>query len=163
MEKLKLYAPIVVALIAGILLQVLLAWADCKDTPGKAAVQFTEAYYRLDPAMEEYLCAKTLAAEEGNLVENYIQRIRKEAENRGFGLDNMKYVLYHIETHTHPIDDVTAEVRITADRKVSINPVFALVAKFFFIGETHKVNERLTVIKENGHWKVCGSPFSLGL
>lgn len=161
MEQLKSYASIVVVLIAGILLQIILVWADCKDTPGKAAVRFTKAYYGLDPSMREDLCTKTLDAAGGNVVENYIRQISKEAENRGFGPNYMKHILYNIETHTHRMDDGTAEVRITAKRRVSINPVYALVAKFFLIGETYKVDERLTVVKEDGRWKVCGEPFSL--
>lgn len=161
MEQLKSYASVVAAVLIGILLQILLVWADSHETPGKIAEKFTTAYYRLDPSMAAYLCRKTSAAAEGNAVEQYIRRISQEAADRGVTLNYMKHILYNVETHTHRIDDVTAEVKITANRRVSINPVYALVARFFLIGETHKLDELLTVVKEDGRWKVCGAPFSL--
>lgn len=160
MERFKSYIPIVVAIIIGVILQGILILADCAPTPGKAAVEFAKAFYRIDPAMSSLLCSKNLEMVEGRVVETYIQGVTQEARDRGFGLNNMKYTLYHIETETHRIDDTTAEVKLTATRKVSINPIYALVAKFFLIGETYKVNERMTVVKENDRWKVCGNPFS---
>jgi hypothetical protein len=39
--------------------------------------------------------------------------------------------------------------------------VYGIVAKLFFLGETHKVEETLTLVKENDRWKVCGEPFAL--
>jgi len=36
-----------------------------------------------------------------------------------------------------------------------------VVAKIFSLGDTYKVKETLTVVKESGGWKVCGQPFSL--
>lgn len=160
MEQLKSYMPIGVAILIGVVLQGLLIMADLKPTPGKAAVEFAKAFYRIDPAMSSLLCNKNLEMVEGRVVETYIQGVTQEARDRGFGLNNMKYTLYHIETHTRLIDDTTAEVNLTATRKVSINPLYALVAKFFLIGETYQVNERMTLVKEDGRWKVCGNPFS---
>ena len=45
----------------------------------------------------------------------------------------------------------------------AINSVFALVAKIFRIGKTHQVDETLTAVKEDGRWKICGTPFALML
>jgi hypothetical protein len=150
----------VVAVLIGVILQGILILADCTPTPGKAAVEFAKAFYRIDPAMSSLLCSKNLEINEGRVVETYIQGMNREARERGFGLNNMKYMLYHIETHTRRIDDNTAEVKLTASRRVSINPVYALVAKFFLIGETYQVNELMTVVKEDSRWKVCGNPFA---
>ena len=160
MERFKSYMPIFVAILVGVMLQGILILADCASTPGKAAVEFAKAFYRIDPAMSPLLCSKNLEIDEGRVVETYIHGVTQEARDRGFGLNNMKYTLYHIETETHRINDTTAEVKLTATRKVSINPLYALVAKFFLIGETYQVNERMTVVKEDGQWKVCGNPFS---
>lgn len=150
-----------VAVFLGILLQGILIGADSAETPWKVAVKFTKSYFQVDPSMAELLCKRMTDAEEGNPVEKYTQLVNKEAENRGFHLNYMKHILYNIETHTHLIDDTTAEVKITGKRRACINPVFALVAKFFLIGKTYDVNERITVIKEDERWKVCGNPFSL--
>ncbi|MDF1591545.1 MAG: hypothetical protein P1P89_08545 [Desulfobacterales bacterium] len=159
MVKYKLYVPVAVAVFLGIILQVILILADCTPTPGRAAVEFAKAFYRIDPAMSSLLCSKNLEMDEGSVVEKYIQSVTQEARDRGFGLNNMKYMLYHIETHTRRIDDTTAEVKLTATRKVSINPIYALVAKFFLIGETYKVDELILVVKEDGLWKVCDGLF----
>ncbi|MEW6671217.1 MAG: hypothetical protein AB1427_05900 [Thermodesulfobacteriota bacterium] len=161
MEQVKSYLPIVVAILIGVLLQGVLILADRTQTPGGAAVEFAKAFYRIDPAMSSFLCNKVMETDEGKVVEKHIQGMTREAGSRGIGLNNMKYMLYHIETETHRIDDTTAEVKLTAKRRVSINPLYALVAKLFLIGETYPVDERMTVVKEDGRWKVCGNPFSL--
>jgi hypothetical protein len=67
----------------------------------------------------------------------------------------MKYILYGIETHTHMIDDTTAEVKLTAKKRVAINPIYALIGKFFLIGKTYNVDTLIPVVKEDGKWKVC--------
>jgi len=152
--------PIGVAILIGVVLQGLLIMADLKPAPGKAAVEFAKAFYRVDPAMASLLCSKSLEMGEGNVVEEYVQGMTQEARDRGFGLDNLKYMLYHIETETHRIDDTTAEVKLTARRIVSINPLYALVSKFFLIGKTYPVDELMTLVKEDDCWKVCGNPFS---
>jgi hypothetical protein len=59
------------------------------------------------------------------------------------------------------VDENTAEVQITGERRRSSNPVFGAVAKIFLLGDTHKVEGNLTVVKEDDGWKVCGQPFSL--
>jgi hypothetical protein len=59
------------------------------------------------------------------------------------------------------VDENTAEILITGQRRRSINPVFATVAKIFCLGDTYKFEETLTVVKEDDGWKVCGQPFSL--
>ena len=40
-------------LMLALILQVVLAVADQRDTPEKAAVEFAEAYYWLDPSMAD--------------------------------------------------------------------------------------------------------------
>jgi hypothetical protein len=73
----------------------------------------------------------------------------------------MKQGLYHIETKTSLKDTNTAEVQLKGERRRTINPVFGLVARWFFIGETHPVEATLDLIKEDNKWKVCGTPFRL--
>jgi hypothetical protein len=73
----------------------------------------------------------------------------------------MKMVLSHIDTKTRMLDEKTAEVHLTCLRRRSIHPVFALVGKIFFLGETHPVDTTLTLVREDNRWKVCGQPFSL--
>jgi hypothetical protein len=35
------------------------------------------------------------------------------------------------------------------------------VARWFSVGETHPVEETLSLVKEGESWKVCGKPFRL--
>jgi hypothetical protein len=73
----------------------------------------------------------------------------------------MRNQLSHISTELKMTDENNAEVRITGERLRSINPVFALIGRLFFLIETHEVDETLSLVKEDGRWKVCGKPFSL--
>jgi hypothetical protein len=152
-----------VALVLGILLQGALILADCRYTPAEAAVQFSKAYHRLDPAMSRLLCQKFAPGDSGDAVGSYLQKVSTEAKERGLSLNYMKFMLYNIETRTRIIDDNTAEVKLTAKKRTAINPIYALIGRFFFIGKTYPVEERIALVKEDGRWKVCGSAFSLSI
>jgi len=83
------------------------------------------------------------------------------AKAMGFDLNYMKKALSHIETATEMEDESTARVKITADRKRYLNPLFGIIAQLFFLTESYGVEETLTLVKEDGQWKVCGAPFEL--
>jgi hypothetical protein len=73
----------------------------------------------------------------------------------------MKNELYHIETEIISQNDTDAQIRITGQRRVAINPVYPIVTKVFNIGGTYNVDETINVKKEDGKWKVCGDLFAL--
>ena len=143
------------------ILQALLIIADRREIPAKAAIEFTKAYFNLDKSMAERLCSALSEEAEGDVVDDYLSRVAEEARTMGFELNYMKCTLSHIETATEMQDDNTAKVRISADRRRYLNPLFGIIAKLFFLTETHKVDETLTLVKENDRWKVCEAPFSL--
>lgn len=145
----------------ALILQVVLAVADQRDNPEKAAIEFAEAYFWLDPSMTDRLCKNLIRDAENNAVQNYLQRIDQEARSLGYEFNYMKQGLYHIDVKTTLKDDNSAVVTLKGERRRTINPVFGLVARWFFIGETHPVQETLNLIKEGGSWKVCGQPFRL--
>ena len=161
MTQLSKGAGIVLILVCGFILQVLLVFADTRDTPNKAVVQFSKAYFKLDKSMMERICKERLASEEVDVVDQYIYQAGQEAKARGFEIDFMKNELYHIETEIISKNDTDAKVRITGKRRVAINPVYPVVAKVFDIGGTYDVDETIHVVKEDGKWKVCGNLFSL--
>jgi len=146
-------------IILALILQTLLVVADKTDTPDKAAVSFAKAYFKLDRSMADYLC-KELAGESG-VVEAYINRVADKAAMTGFKLNYMTQSISHIETKTQMESKDHAQVRITCRRSRYLNPVFAVIAKLFFLTEGHKVDETIAMIKEDGQWKVCGHPFAL--
>ena len=155
-SKLIIIASVV---LAAFILQIVLIVSDHHESPGKAAVEFTKAYFKLNRSMNERLCSEITG--EGDVVDDYINRVADEARADGFDPSWMKMALSHIETETEMLDDNTAEVQITCTRRRSANPLYGIVAKIFFLGDTHKVEENLTLIKEDDRWKVCGEPFAL--
>jgi len=152
---------IAMLIILAFILQGFLIYGDSKDTPNKAAVEFIKSYYKVDRSMKERLCTEILENEEINVVDEYIHRMTEEVKARGFGPDYAKSVIFGLGVETLRRDESSAVIKITGSRKVSINPVFTIIAKLFCIGKSYKVEETLNLIKEDGHWKVCGNPFSL--
>ena len=161
MGRYNKYIPIAAVIIVAFFLQVVLIAADHHESPGKAAVEFSKAYFKLNKAMEQRLCGEMTEDEQSDVVEDYLNRMADQAKTEGFDASWMKMVLSHIETETQMWDDNVAEVRINCNRRRAVNPVFALVAKIFYLGETYKVEETLTLVKEDDLWKVCGEPFAL--
>ncbi len=155
------YGPLLVVICLGIIVQALLIPLDCVSRPHETAVAFTKAYLKLDSSMAKYLCKDSLDVDEIDMVAQYIHDITQEAKDRGFGKSYVKSQLYHVLTHTTFTSDSEATVAIHAKTRTAINPVFAWVAKLFFIGETRPFEETLEVVKEDNQWKVCGSPLSL--
>ena len=155
------FPAIAVVIVVAFILQILLVMADHHESPGKAAVEFSKAYFKLNTDMEKRLCREITEDGESDVVNDYLNRVAEQAKSMGFDVSWMKMVLSRIETETQMVDDNVAEVRINCNRRRAVNPVFALVAKFFSLGETYNVDETLTLVKEDGLWKVCGEPFAL--
>lgn len=149
------YTWLVVVILLGAFLQIILVSADKTETPYSVAIDFAKAFYRLDPGMSDYLCEEVKTLDEEDVVANYIEAVRFETQQQGFGLNWAKSRLYGIHTHTVYTGENEAEVEFKAERRKEIHPVFAIVAKLFFLGETYQVNETIRMIKENGKWKVC--------
>ncbi len=161
MAQAKVFLTIAAVVVLGIIIQLILIGADAMSTPTRTVIRFTKAYFNLDHSMSKYLCAE-LSAEEGvDPVAEYINRMADEARAMGFSVNYMKSKLYSIHTDIISKSDSEAQVRITAVRKRNINPIYTIVAKLFFIGETYKVDEILNVVKEEGKWKICGETFVL--
>ena len=155
------FPTIAAVIVAAFILQIFLVTTGHHDSPGKAAVEFSKAYFKLNKTMEKRLCSDLTEDGENDVVSDYIYRVADQAKSEGFDVSWMKMALLHIETETQMVDDNVAEVRINCNRRRAVNPVFAIVAKIFRLGETYKVEETLTLVKEDGLWKVCGEPFAL--
>jgi hypothetical protein len=155
------FLTIASVVIIAVILQGIFIVADKKETPDKAAAEFAKAYFLLDKSMAKYLCSELTGDEENDVVDDYINRVGDEARASGFDLSYMRSRLLELRTNTRMVDDSTAEVHITAERERAINPVYALVGRLFRLIEARPVDATLTVIREKGHWKVCGQPFSL--
>jgi len=161
MIQLSRSVGIILVLIVGFLVQLLFSLADLRDTPNKAVVEFSKAYFQLDRSMADRICKKQLSTDPVDIVDQYLYLAAKEANERGFDINFMKNKLYHIETETLSKNDTTAKIRITGKKRVAVNPVYPIVAQLFNIGATHEVDETFNVIKEDSQWKVCENLFSL--
>lgn len=147
----------------AIVLQGGLILLDSQQTATGTAVAFSKAYFMADPAMADLVCEEALGEGDETSVEEYIYKVGLEAQQRGVPVGYIRHQLEHVHTDTIQQDETSAEIHLTAKKRVSINPVFAWVAKLFFLGETHKVEAVLHLVKEEGRWKVCGSPYELGV
>jgi hypothetical protein len=163
MIQLNRSVGIILVLIVGFLVQLIFSLADVKDTPNKAVVEFSKAYFQLDQSMAERICKEQLANDDVDIVDQYLYLTAIEASERGFDINFMKNKLYHIETETLSKNDITAKIRITGKTRIAVNHVYPIVAGLFNIGATHEVDETFNVIKEDNRWKVCGNLFSLPL
>ena len=161
MIQLSRSVGIILVLIVGFLVQVLFSLADQRDTPNKAVVEFSKAYFQLDRSMADRICQKQLTTDDVDIVDQHLYLAAKEANERGFDINFIKNKLYHIETETLSKNDTTAKIRITGKTRVAINHVYPIVAQLFNIGATPEVNQTFNVIKEDSQWKVCGNLFSL--
>ncbi len=161
MRKGNNFFIILLVLAVGVMLQIVLVFADQKEAPAKTATAFTKAYFALDPSMAKFLCSASMSKEDGDVVGAYLSRVEEEARVVGFDRNYMRSRLYSVHTIVVTQGDSEAEVRVLAQRKRNINPIFTIVGRLFSIGETYPVDQTLKLVRENGRWKVCGKPFSL--
>ncbi len=149
-------SALAVTLVLAVFMQVVFAFADAKDTPQKAAVEFSKAYFMVDPAMSRRVCDRLLNRDGINLVSHIIEQKAREAHEMGYSPDFMKCALFNIETEILNRDENSATVRLTAVRKRNLNPVFTFIGRLFNLGTTYPVDQVLELVKEKGRWKVCG-------
>lgn len=158
----SIISMVAITVIIGFILQVAFVYADKLDSPHKAVVEFSKAYFWLDKEiMNERLCNAQKTIDEVNIIDEYIQQTVNNAAQMGFELKYMKDAIYHIKTYTLSRDDSKAVVRLICYKKKAINPLYLTVAKIFRLNKTYHIDETINVIKEDETWKVCGKVFDL--
>ena len=161
-NKGSIIAMVATIVIIGFILQVVFVYADKIDSPHKAVVEFSKAYFWLDKAtMNKRLCNTQRTIDGVDVVDEYIQSMASKAKESGWGINYMKNTIYHVKTHTLSSDDSKAVVRLTCYKKKAINPLYMTVAKIFRLNKTYHIDETINVIKEDETWKVCGKLFDL--
>ncbi|MFC1516418.1 hypothetical protein ACFL7E_06625 [Thermodesulfobacteriota bacterium] len=148
---------IALVLLVGIALQAAFAMMDNTETPHRAVVEFSKAYYKLDDSMADRLCEKQQLVDEVDVVDQYIYQAVKDIKERGFGENFAKSKLYAVETHTTFQGADKAVVSLHGKRRTAVNPVYPIISKLFSLGETYTVDAEINVVKEDGKWKVCDS------
>ncbi|GAB6905761.1 hypothetical protein DESC_780081 [Desulfosarcina cetonica] len=155
------YSMWVLVVVLAVCLQVVFVFADCKQSATGTAIEFSKAYFRLDTDMEKYLCSELTANADESVAADYVQAMTTQARQRGFGSGMVKQIITHLETETLTQDDNAATIHLKGTSRTCIHPVFAYVAKLFHLGQTYSFEETLNLVKENGRWKVCGTPYGL--
>ena len=153
----------ILVVVLAVCLQVVFVFADCKQTATGTAINFSKAYFLLDADMQRYLCKELAGDEDEPVVAAYLLAMTDEANARGFGPGMMKQAIIHVETETLAQDPESATIHLKGRNRTCIHPVFAYVASLFRLGQTYAFEETLELIKEDGKWKVCGTPYGLSM
>jgi hypothetical protein len=134
----------ILVVVLAVCLQVVFVFADCKQTATGTAINFSKAYFLLDADMEKYMCSELAGDEDEPVVAAYLQAMSDETE-------------------TLAQDAESATIHLRGKQRTCIHPVFAYVASLFRLGQTHEFEETLELVKEDGKWKVCGTPYGLSM
>jgi hypothetical protein len=154
MEKDSKIISITLVILLGVLLQVMLIFADIKDTPNEAAVEFTKAYLKYDKdGMAARMCADQQTVDDVNVIDAYVYNASVEADQRGYSLCWLSDRLAHYDTHIVEKGNDKAVVTLEGLRRAPI--------RAFFTKEQEHIHETFELVKEDGKWKVCNPVFSL--
>jgi len=150
------FISLALAVLVGIFIQVLLVFADGQDSPNKAALEFTTAYFAMDKGgMTARFCEDGQVVDDVDIIDQYVYVAVQDAHSRGFDVDcYTRNRLYHAQTVATLEGNDKATVRLTAEVKSPL--------RTFFSGtDIRHIDETLTLVQKDGMWKVCGQPFSL--
>lgn len=154
------WAWLLVAII-GVAFQVAFVFADCRQTATGTAIDFSKAYFLLDADMQKFVCGELAGDEDESPVTGFLQAMADKAHAQGYEIGMLRQSIYHVETETLAQDGEAATIHLKGLSRTSINPLYFYVAKLFRLGKTHTFEETLELVKEDGSWKVCGTPYGL--
>ncbi len=139
------------------------AWAAA-GTPVKVVKDFTKAYFMLDPSMAGYLSQDALMNEDSvDMVDLYLGMKSVEARDRGYRIDFLKKLPIDIKTKVLNVDDSSAKIQVNATTIRNINPLFRIVGYVFGLLWEYEAQDVITLVKENGEWKIGPGAFDMPL
>jgi hypothetical protein len=149
-------------LLAAVFIHASSALAEETSTPEGAVKAFAQQYFMLDSAMADYLTRDALFNEHDvNLVDLYFYKKEQEARDRGYDIDYLKMRPILMKTRVLEQDEDTAVIEFSGVVIRSINPLYRIVGYVFGLIQEHEVRTTLTVVKEDGSWKVGPGAFDL--
>ena len=152
------YTPFIVLLILAVVVQVAFIGLGSIQTPATVAKQFAKDYEYLDPAMQDYVC-KDLA--QSDAVGDYLYAKQQEAHLRGLPTKYLRKMFTHLQVEILSRNADSAKIKLEGTTRVAINPAFMVIGKIFFLTDSYPVETTLDMVKEDGSWKVCGTPFGM--
>lgn len=154
---------ILAALAVGLCLSATSAWAE-SSSPATVAEHFTKSFYMLDHDMADYLSEEALTNEDDvNMVDLYLRLKEDEARNRGYKVSYLQLFPILTKTHVVSMDEETAVVDVKTTALRSINPLYRAVGYIFCLLEEHDFATTLTLVKEDGEWKVGPGALDLAI
>jgi hypothetical protein len=151
-------APLAIVIGIAVVLQLALIAIDCRQTPDTVARNFAEAYYSLNPDMQDYLCAGLV---EKGVVDKYLYQKKQQASDRGFSTQYLRQAFTKLHVNVAEPGDTAMTIHLHGTTRVCINRTFMIVGKLFGLGRDYPVDAHIEVVKENGQWRVCGNPFGI--
>ena len=151
-------APFAIVIGIAVILQLALIGIDCQQTPDLVARNFTEAYYDLNPDMQNYLCTSLV---EKGVVDRYLHQEEQQASSRGFSMNYLRKAFTELHVNLEEASDTKMAFHVHGETRTCINRPFMIVGKLFGLGRDYPVDAQIDVVKENGRWRVCGNPFGI--
>jgi hypothetical protein len=125
------------------------------NTPESVVKNFANAYLMLDASMADYMSEDALVNEDDfNMVELFLLSKSEDARNTGYSLDFYKMKPLLMKTQVLAKDESSATVSLQAEIIRSINPLYRIVGYLFCLLDTQEVQYEISLVNEDGLWKV---------
>ena len=154
---------LIAVLVTGLCFHVSSAQASA-NTPESVAKNFANAYFMLDESMADYLSEDALVNEDDfNMVELFLLTKSEEARKMGYSLDFCKMKPLLMKTQVLSEDEESATVSVQAEIIRSINPLYRIVGYLFCLLKPQEVQYEITLVMEEGLWKVGPEAFDIDM
>jgi len=128
----------------------------------KVVKDFAKAYFMLDHSMVEHLSEEAVINKDGvNLVNLYINKKTIEAQNQGYKLSFLQKKPVKMKTRVLNEKGSSAQILFNSTTIRSINPLYRIIGSTLGVIEEYKVQDIITVVKENGKWKIAPGAFDM--
>lgn len=128
----------------------------------KVVKDFAKAYFMIDQSMAEHLSEKAFINKNGvNLVDLYINKKTIEAQSQGYKLSFLQKKPVKMKTRVLKEKGSSAQILFNSTTIRSINPLYRITGSVFGMLEKYKFQDIITVVKENGTWKIAPGAFDM--
>lgn len=162
MKKDRNLISIITALVCICCIQVSSARAEEAASPASVVKEFAKAYFMLDDSMAAYLSKDALLNEaQVDMVDLYLDQKEFDAHSQGYRLSYFQMLPLNMKANVVSRDDTSAKVEFSATNVRSINPLYRIIGFVFCLMDEHEVKETITLVKEDGAWKIEPGAFDL--
>ncbi|MEH0018105.1 MAG: hypothetical protein V6Z89_00560 [Desulfobacter sp.] len=147
-------ASLVAALVIGLCLHASSAMAE-GSTPESVVKSFAKAYYMLDDTMADYMSEEARVNENDvDMVDLFLRLKEDEARKRGYDVTYLRMHPILMKTTVVEMNEDTAVVNLNTTALRNINPLYRITGYIFGLMKEHEFNATLSLVKEDGMWKV---------